>query len=64
MQRGATGLGEPHWVEDEYGRVELASIATYGDVVHTFVNRSEYAGVYLPGYVAQPSANGAGRRSA
>ena len=34
-----------------YGRVELASIATYGDVVHTFVNRADYAGPYLPGYV-------------
>jgi 4-hydroxyphenylpyruvate dioxygenase len=60
VQRGAKGIGEPHWVEDELGRVELASIATYGDVVHTFVNRSDYAGPYLPGYVAQPSANGAG----
>ena len=39
---------EPHWVEDEFGRVELSSIATYGDVVHTFVNRSEYTGPYLP----------------
>jgi 4-hydroxyphenylpyruvate dioxygenase len=60
VQRGATGLSEPHWVEDGFGRVELASIATYGDVVHTFVNRSEYSGPYLPGYVAQPSSNGAG----
>jgi 4-hydroxyphenylpyruvate dioxygenase len=60
VQRGAKGVSEPHWVEDELGRVELASIATYGDVVHTFVNRSDYAGPYLPGYVAQPSANGAG----
>ncbi|MFL6012768.1 MAG: 4-hydroxyphenylpyruvate dioxygenase, partial [Gaiellaceae bacterium] len=32
------------------GRVELASIATYGDVIHTFVNRKDYAGAYLPGY--------------
>ena len=60
VQRGATGISEPHWVEDEFGRVELSSIATYGDVIHTFVNRSEYSGVYLPGYVAQPSSNGAG----
>jgi 4-hydroxyphenylpyruvate dioxygenase len=59
VQRGARGIAEPHWVEDEFGRVELASIATYGDVVHTFVNRSEYEGAYLPGYVAQPSTNGA-----
>jgi 4-hydroxyphenylpyruvate dioxygenase len=59
VQRGATGLREPHSVEDEFGRVELSSIATYGDVVHTFVDRSGYSGVYLPGYVAQPSSNGA-----
>jgi 4-hydroxyphenylpyruvate dioxygenase len=60
VQRGARGIAEPRWVDDEFGRVELASIATYGDVVHTFVNRSEYAGAYLPGYVLQPSTNGAG----
>src|ERR671933_872981 len=60
VQRGARGVAEPHWVEDEYGRVELASIATYGEVVHTFVNRSGYEGAYLPGYVAQESSNGAG----
>ena len=59
VQRGARGIAEPHWVEDEFGRVELASIATYGEVVHTFVNRNEYEGAYLPGYVAQ-STNGAG----
>jgi 4-hydroxyphenylpyruvate dioxygenase len=58
VQRGARGIVEPHWAEDESGRVELSTIATYGDVVHTFVNRSEYAGAYLPGYVAQ-STNGA-----
>jgi 4-hydroxyphenylpyruvate dioxygenase len=58
VQRGARGIAEPRWVDDEFGRVELASIATYGDVVHTFVNRSEYEGAYLPGYVAQESTNG------
>jgi 4-hydroxyphenylpyruvate dioxygenase len=50
VQRGARGVREPEWVEDEYGRVELASIATYGEVIHTFVNRGDYAGAYLPGY--------------
>jgi 4-hydroxyphenylpyruvate dioxygenase len=58
VQRGARGIVEPHWVEDELGRVELATIAAYGDVVHTFVSRSEYEGAYLPGYVAQQSPNG------
>ncbi len=50
-KRGARGLVEPHWLEDENGRVELAAIATYGETVHTFVNREGYAGPYLPGYV-------------
>jgi 4-hydroxyphenylpyruvate dioxygenase len=55
VQRGARGVVEPHWVEDEYGRVELASIATYGENLHTFVNRDDYAGAYLPGYVSADS---------
>src|SRR5918995_523624 len=57
VQRGARGITEPHWVEDEFGRVQLASIGTYGENVHTFVNRSEYEGAYLPGYVSA-AANG------
>jgi 4-hydroxyphenylpyruvate dioxygenase len=52
VQRGGVSVHEPHWVEDEHGRVELASIGTYGETVHTFVNRSDYSGPYLPGYVA------------
>ena len=60
VQRGAQGVMEPRTVEDDYGRVELAAIATYGETIHTFVNRSEYAGPYLPGYVSQEPTNGAG----
>ena len=51
-ERGARGVREPEWIEDEYGRVEISSIATYGEVVHSFVARSDYAGPYLPGYPA------------
>jgi 4-hydroxyphenylpyruvate dioxygenase len=58
VQRGARGVLEPTVVEDEHGRVELASIGTYGDVVHTFVNRGGYEGAYLPGYTAQPGGAG------
>ena len=50
VQRGARGIAEPHWADDEFGRVELASIGTYGETIHTFVNRREYQGPYLPGY--------------
>src|SRR5690348_3954166 len=52
VQRGARGVAEPHTREDEFGSIELASIATYGDTIHTFVNRTDYAGVYMPGYAA------------
>jgi len=52
VQRGARGIVEPEWFEDEHGRVQLATIGTYGENVHTFVNRAEYNGPYLPGYVS------------
>jgi 4-hydroxyphenylpyruvate dioxygenase len=58
LQRGARGIEEPRWVEDEHGRLELASIATYGETVHSFVNREDYGGVYAPGYRALESGNG------
>jgi 4-hydroxyphenylpyruvate dioxygenase len=50
VQRGARGVAEPHRDEDEYGAIELSTIATYGDTVHTFVNRGGYEGPYMPGY--------------
>jgi 4-hydroxyphenylpyruvate dioxygenase len=57
VQRGAVGVAEPHRAEDDYGSVELATIATYGETVHTFVARDGYQGAYLPGYAAV-AANG------
>jgi 4-hydroxyphenylpyruvate dioxygenase len=52
VSHGATALEEPHVAEDEHGKVVLAAIATYGDTRHTLVERSNYAGPYLPGYIA------------
>jgi 4-hydroxyphenylpyruvate dioxygenase len=57
VQRGARGVLEPTHVDDEFGSLELAAIATYGDTIHTFVNRADYAGPFKPGYVSQ-SSNG------
>ncbi|HMJ33404.1 MAG TPA: 4-hydroxyphenylpyruvate dioxygenase [Baekduia sp.] len=50
--RGAEGVVEPHAISDEHGTVRLATIKTYGETVHTFVERGEYAGAFLPGYTA------------
>ncbi len=52
VQRGARGTVEPQPLEDEFGTIELSAIATYGDTIHTFVSRSDYAGPFKPGYVA------------
>jgi 4-hydroxyphenylpyruvate dioxygenase len=57
VQRGARGILEPTRVDDEFGSIELASIATYGDTLHTFVDRSDYAGPFKPGFVSV-SSNG------
>jgi 4-hydroxyphenylpyruvate dioxygenase len=51
VAHGARGLEPPRLVEDEYGKVVVAAIATYGDTRHTLIERSGYSGVYLPGYV-------------
>ncbi|HSS72858.1 MAG TPA: 4-hydroxyphenylpyruvate dioxygenase [Gaiellaceae bacterium] len=52
VERGARAVREPEWLEDDHGRVQVSSIATYGDVVHSFVARDDYAGPFLPGYTA------------
>jgi 4-hydroxyphenylpyruvate dioxygenase len=50
VRRGARGLIEPHEEGDEHGEVRLATIATYGETVHTFVERDRYEGPFLPGF--------------
>ena len=56
VARGARGLREPHELSDDAGRVWLADIAAYGDTVHRFVERSDYAGAFLPGFAAVDGA--------
>jgi 4-hydroxyphenylpyruvate dioxygenase len=51
LEHGARSVREPEIAEDEHGKVVLATIATYGDTRHTLVERNDYAGPYLPGYV-------------
>ncbi len=50
MKRGAVSVAEPTTVKDAHGEVVLASIQTYGDTIHTFVDRSRYSGLFLPGF--------------
>ncbi len=48
--RGARGAWEPHEERDEYGVYRTAAIHTYGEVLHVFVDRSDYNGSFAPGY--------------
>jgi 4-hydroxyphenylpyruvate dioxygenase len=51
--RGATPVLEPTSYEDEHGKVLRSTIAAYGDTVHSFVQREDYSGVFLPAYRAE-----------
>ena len=54
VSRGATGVREPETLEDENGTVIVASVKTYGDTIHTFVQRANYTGIFMPGYADHP----------
>jgi 4-hydroxyphenylpyruvate dioxygenase len=52
-KRGAKPFQEPKVMEDANGRVVTSGIYTYGETVHMFVERNDYDGPFLPGYVAR-----------
>jgi len=54
-QRGALSVAEPYEMKDQHGSAVVASIEAYGDTIHTFVERGNYNGPFLPGYRAIPS---------
>ncbi|XP_037823439.1 4-hydroxyphenylpyruvate dioxygenase [Lucilia sericata] len=53
-EKGAEVVRELWEETDEYGTVKFATIKTYGDTTHTFVDRSNYRGVFLPGFKSLP----------
>lgn len=50
MSRGATPVQEPTTLSDDDGTVIVASVRTYGDTTHTFVQRDKYNGIFLPNF--------------
>jgi 4-hydroxyphenylpyruvate dioxygenase len=52
-RRGARSVQEPHEISDNHGSARMASIAIYGDTIHTFVERQKYHGPFLPGFVSK-----------
>ena len=52
VERGATSAQEPTVRTDEHGEIVTAAICTYGDTIHSIVERRNYRGLFMPGYVA------------
>jgi 4-hydroxyphenylpyruvate dioxygenase len=50
-QRGATSYQSPTILKDEYGEVVISGIHTYGDTIHLFIERNNYRGTFMPGFV-------------
>jgi 4-hydroxyphenylpyruvate dioxygenase len=50
LRNGAHGVMGPTVLEDEHGRIVKATIAAYGDTVHSFVERDGYEGPFMPGF--------------
>jgi 4-hydroxyphenylpyruvate dioxygenase len=54
--RGATGVREPWEETDDHGTIRFATIAAYGETLHTFVDRSDYSGAFRPHYAPRDGA--------
>ncbi len=54
VRRGAVSIMAPVELKDDHGAgsVWMATVRTYGDTVHSFVERANYTGVFLPGFAA------------
>ncbi len=51
LKRGAESAAEPLTLKDDNGVIIRASIKTYGDTIHTFIERKNYKGLFIPGFI-------------
>ena len=51
VERGATSVQEPTVLTDDKGEVITAAIQTYGETIHSLVERRNYRGTFMPGFV-------------
>jgi 4-hydroxyphenylpyruvate dioxygenase len=52
IERGAVSIQEPKVLRDDDGEIVIAAIRTYGDTIHSLVERRNYRGLFLPGFRA------------
>ncbi|MFL2983641.1 MAG: 4-hydroxyphenylpyruvate dioxygenase [Candidatus Neomarinimicrobiota bacterium] len=55
LNKGAKSAMEPTKINDDYGEAIISSIHTFGDTIHTFVERNNFNGAFLPGYIPYES---------
>lgn len=55
IERGAESAFAPYTLKDDNGVVRMAAIRTYGETIHTLVERKNYQGIFLPGFVPKVS---------
>jgi 4-hydroxyphenylpyruvate dioxygenase len=55
VERGADPVRVPEVLRDDTGEIVIAAIRTYGDTIHSMVERRNYRGLFLPGF--QPAAS-------
>jgi 4-hydroxyphenylpyruvate dioxygenase len=53
VDRGAVPVQEPTVLTDDAGEVVIAAIGIYGDTIHSFVERRNYRGLFMPGFTAR-----------
>jgi 4-hydroxyphenylpyruvate dioxygenase len=55
VERGAKAAREPSVIKDEHGEIVSAAIQLYGDTIHSLIERKNYRGLFMPGFVAKQS---------
>ena len=61
VERGAVPVHEPRVMKDKDGEIVIAAFRTYGETIHSLVERKNYRGVFMPGFVpVKPAFNPTG----
>ena len=56
-RRGAQSYKAPEVLQDAQGKVTMSGIHLYGETVHLFIERKDYSGVFMPGFVKWENSN-------
>jgi 4-hydroxyphenylpyruvate dioxygenase len=52
IERGAVSAREPRVLKDDDGEIVIAAIRTYGETIHSLIERRNYRGLFMPGFRA------------